>query len=131
MAIVSTPQTIRLSGSLTIEPAIPIVGGTESAVAISEALSAKSVSEQVFTLAASGSQVLPTTTLLNSDAALVFIQATGSITVSDQPSSTVLRATGTFIVVSRTNNSYSNGLMITNNSSTSTVTVRLILGALA
>ena len=131
MAIVSTPQTIRLSGSLTIEPAIPIVGGTESAVAISEALSAKSVSEQVFTLAASGSQLLPTTTLLNSDAAFLFIQATGSISVQDHPSGSFLRVTGTFILVSRTNNTYSNGLMITNNSSTSAVTVRVILGALA
>lgn len=131
MAIVSTPQTVRLSGSLTIEPAIPIVGGTESAVAISEALSAKSVSEQVFTLAASGSQLLTTTTLLNSDAAFLFIQATGQITVADHPSASFLKATGTFVVISRTNNTYSSGLMVTNNSSTSTVTVRVILGALA
>lgn len=131
MAIVSTPQTVRLSGSLTIEPAIPIVGGTESAVAISEAISAKSVSEQVFTLVASGAQVLPTTTLLNSDAAFLFIQSTGQVTVSDQPSGSFLKATGTFIVVSRTNNTYPSGLMVTNTSSTSAVTVRVILGALA
>jgi hypothetical protein len=131
MAIVSTPQTVRLSGSLTVEPAVPIVGGTESAVAISEALSAKSVSEQVFTLAASGSQLLTTTTLLNSDAAFLFIQATDQITVTDHPSASFLKATGTFIVISRTNNTYPNGLMVANNSSTSTVTVRVVLGALA
>jgi hypothetical protein len=130
MAIVSTPQTIRLTGSLTVEPAIPIVGGTESAVAISEALSAKSVSEQVLTIAAGGSQLLTTTTLLNSDAAFLFIQATSSVSVFNYPSGGVLNATGTFIVVSRSDNSYSSGLMITNTSSTSTVTVRVILGAL-
>ena len=130
MSLVSTPSTVRLSGALTVAPTLPVVGGTESAVQVDEALSAKSVSEQVFTLAASGAQLLTTTTLLNSDAALVFVQATGSVSVSDQPSGSVLRATGTFIVVSRTNNSYSSGLLVTNNSSTSPVTVRVVLAAL-
>jgi len=130
MSLVSTPSTVRLAGSLTIQPTLPIAGGTESAVQVDEALTAKSVSEQVFTLAASGAQLLATTTLLNSDASLVFIQATGSVSVSDQPSGSVLKATGTFIVVSRANNSYSNGLLVTNNSSTTPVTVRVILAAL-
>lgn len=128
MSLVSTPSTVRLSGALTVAPTLPIAGGTESAVQVDEALSAKSVSEQVFTLAASGSQTLFTTTLLNSNAALVFVQSTGSVTIS---SGSALLATGTFIVVSRTNNAYPGGILVVNDSSTSPVTVRVVLAALS
>ena len=125
MAIVSTPQTVRLSGSLTIEPAIPIVGGTESAVVISEAFSAKSVSEQVFTLAASDAKIINPSVILNSDIGFIMVQATSSVSVSCPP----FAALGTLIIVKPVSNAFANFLTITNNSSTSTVTVRVILGA--
>jgi hypothetical protein len=125
MAIVSTPQTIRLTGSLTIEPAIPIVGGTESAVAINEVSSLKAVSQIVLTIPASDTEIINFGAILNSDFGFIMVQSTDTVSIS----SGTMAARGDFIVIKPTSNTFSSNLTITNPSSTSTVTVRLTIGA--
>jgi hypothetical protein len=127
MAIVSTPQTIRIAGSLTIEPSIPVVGGTESAAILSEAANMKAVVDQTFSLAAGASRTFTMSTVLGSSAAFVFYASTNRVTLVETAFG--VSASGVFYVRKDSTNSIAE-IQITN-PGTSAVTVRLILGALA
>jgi len=125
MATVSTLQTIRIAGSLTIEPSTPVVGGVESAVILSEAANMKAVVDQTFSLAGSASRTFVMSDFLASDAAFIFCCATNRVSVTGA----ALSESGVFYIRKDSTNSVPQ-IQVTNLGS-SAVTVRLILGALA
>jgi hypothetical protein len=127
MATVSTLQTIRIAGSLTIEPSTPVVGGVESAVILSEAANMKAVVDQTFSLAGLASRTFTMSNFLASSAAFVFCCSTNRVTIVE----TVFGIAGSGVFYIRKDSTNSIAEIQITNPGTSAVTVRLILGALA
>ena len=126
MANVSAAQTLRISGGLTIEPAIPLAGGTESAVILNEVSTMKAVTDQTFTLAASATRTFTMSVFLGSSASFVFCQSTNRVSVVDTAYG--VAEVGTFYIRQDSSNSIAEIQIL--NSGSSATTVRVIFGAL-
>ena len=129
MADLILTTTFELSGGYALAPTLPLAGGVEAAVDLTEVVQLSAVSGPLSrTLAPNAVASLDVETLLGADVAggVLVVQSTGAVRVE---CSGVLDARGTTLVLILDANLLTGTLSITNLSATTSASVRFTVGA--